>query len=181
MSSSSGDSSGQVLVRRLDRKCTRKCKMKSNQSDKMAAGESAGDWRFLLRADAASVLPGSSRASIKPEDLCTAEKGKMTPPSNGLNCLLFFLHTVLNFYSFSSFLPSDGLLCVQAVGKFPVMVRSSTTNNPPPTHTHTETHHRTHSLRCPSLSAPGSIATSPALSVPLPVPLLKPGVECSLI
>lgn len=102
-----------------------------------------------------SVLPGRSRASIKPEDLCTAEKGKMTPPSNGLTALLPpFLHTVLNFYSFSSFLPSDGLLCVQAVGKFPVMVRSSTTNNPP--HTHTQTHHHTHSLRCPSLSTPGS-------------------------
>lgn len=127
-----------------------------------------------------SVHPGRSRASIKPEDLCTAEKGKMTPPSNGLTALLPpFLHTVLNFYSFSSFLPSDGLLCVQAVGKFPVMVRSSTTNNPP--HTHTQTHYHTHSLRCPSLSTPGSIATSPALSVPLPVPLLKPGVECSLM
>lgn len=43
-----------------------------------------------------------------------------------------FLHTVLNFHSFSSFLPFDGLLCVQAVGKFPVMVRSSTTGTPPP-------------------------------------------------
>lgn len=40
---------------------------------------------------------------------------------------------MLNFYSFSSFLPFDGLLCVQAVGKFPVMVRSSTSNRQPPT------------------------------------------------
>lgn len=43
-----------------------------------------------------------------------------------------FLHTVLNFHSFSSFLPFDGPLCVQAVGKFPVMVRSSTTGTPLP-------------------------------------------------
>lgn len=44
-------------------------------------------------------------------------------------CLLFY--TVFTFYSFSSFLPFDGLLCVQAVGKFSVMMRSSSTGNSP--------------------------------------------------
>lgn len=44
-------------------------------------------------------------------------------------CLLFY--TAFTFYSFSSFLPFDGLLCVQAVGKFSVMMRSSSTGNSP--------------------------------------------------
>lgn len=140
----------------------------------MAAGDSA---KRLLPFE---VFQSSCRASISPKDLWFSEKAEDDSPSNTQSRFLVctlppFLHTVLNFYSFSSFLPFDGFLCVQAVGKFSVMVRSSTTGNHPPSPLHLR-HIGTHP---PPFTL--SLWRVPHVSVPLPVPQQRPRPEWSLI
>lgn len=143
--------------------------------NKMAAGDSAKrewepGWGSLLWAESMSGLSEWKQSLYQASKSLNCWKGNTSPPSTQPP----FLHTVLNFYSFSSFLPFDGLLCVQAVGKFPVMVRSSTTSNypHPNTHTHTITTPTPppHPPCCPS--KPGR--TAGRQRVPLPVPQHSP-------
>lgn len=109
---------------------------------KMAIGDSA-DWRQT------EAVWGVRQNLYQPGESLNPVKATRLPLRNNLFPILWLLflllHTVLNFYSFSFFLPFDGLLCVQAVGKFPVTVRSSTNESyPHPSCTHTHTLTRMH-------------------------------------
>lgn len=84
-------------------------------------GDSAETW----------LPPGSflslSRASVSPDQLSGWGGGRWPPRHAALPPPL---HTGFTFYSFLSSLPFDGLLCVQAVGKFSEMMSSSTGDSP---------------------------------------------------
>lgn len=103
-----------------------------------------------------------------------AEEGKTTPPPTrraaftSALCLLFY--TLLTFYSFSSFLPFDGLLCVRAVGKFSVMMRSSSTGNSPHRYHHSDAHPHPSQRQFTLFPC----HESPRVPVPLPEPLQGP-------
>lgn len=118
-------------------------------------------WRGLSWGDSAERLLERFSGPAEPlsaPSIWVAQEGKTTPPPTrraaftSALCLLFY--TVFTFYSFSSFLPFDGLLCVQTVGKFSVMMRSSSTGNSPHRYRHSDAHPHSGNLRCPPVTSP---------------------------
>lgn len=98
-----------------------------HQLNKTTPGLLETSRKWLLRSRGVDKPAGASAQRLSAPMIWVAEEGTRLPLTH--TELPPLLHT---FYSFSAFLPFDGLLCVQAVGKFSVMMRSSSTSNPPP-------------------------------------------------